>query len=489
MCPPPASAGARRENMAQEGIKQMRKSTTVGLGGVLLIGLAAVGGCVGQVDKPISAHSAASTSGSDWQFWNYTSGLPSFNPNGTCTNNCSGCSGCSNVCGGSCTYYHNCPNGSYDLDWSGSGTYWGYQGYGTSASGKGIVYLPCDAMYDPDTFVAECNNYWQAHFHCVGGPNDGKHFLFNHLQHKDNVSNGWLKVGEVYNSGTPVGYEGGVNPNEGGGTWCSTGTHMCMETLMSEGSAPCNLFPPGWDDASAGGCTQHQADGPNLPTGVVGQVCASTCIPNSTADVCGQNSRLGSTACGNTTWHNSCGQLVDCGACVTSPTIKCVNGVCVDPPACTPNCSGKTCGPNGCGGSCGTCASGWACSSSGTCQPPSPTCPTGSYWYGAGQYCWDQPGMANTAANHLYNCPSPSGAAQDWGACGEGCHHMPNGQNDICYNGSCSAWSPYWVWACGWDSVANGNPIINYDCKYGTKISYQWCAHSCNWGSVNDYCQ
>ncbi len=97
--------------------------------------------------------------------------------------------------------------------------------------------------------------------------------------------------------------------------------------------------------------------------------------------------------------------------------------------------------------------------------------------------------MANTDPNHLYNCPSPGAYAQDWGACGEGCHHMPAGQNDICYNGNCSAWSPYWVWACGWDSVGNGNPIINYDCQYGTKIGYQWCAHSCNWGSINDYCQ
>jgi hypothetical protein len=118
-----------------------------------------------------------------------------------------------------------------------------------------------------------------------------------------------------------------------------------------------------------------------------------------------------------------------------------------------------------------------------------PTCPTGSNWNGAGQYCWDQPGMTATAANHLYNCPSAGAAAQDWGACAEGCQHMPAGQNDICYNGDCSAWSPYWVWACGWDSVGNGNPIINYDCQYGTKIGYQWCPNSCNWGSINDYCQ
>jgi len=178
------------------------------------------------------------------------------------------------------------------------------------------------------------------------------------------------------------------------------------------------------------------------------------------------------------------------------------------PPTCTPSHSAawwchyyqnlagsdRVCGPNytdDCNRTidCGSCPSGYTCNNtSGLCARIPPTCPpSGGGWVGAGRYCWDQPGMSYTAANHLYNCIAPGAAAQDWGACGEGCRHMPSGQNDICYNGNCGAYRWWNTWACGWDNVG-GNPMINYHCYYGSKIGLQWCTKGCAWGYWNDYC-
>jgi len=96
--------------------------------------------------------------------------------------------------------------------------------------------------------------------------------------------------------------------------------------------------------------------------------------------------------------------------------------------------------------------------------------------------------MGFAVGNHLYNCTGPGALAQDWGVCGEGCHKMPSGQNDRCYNATCGAYSPWDVWACGWDNVGDGNPMINYHCSYGRKVGWQWCTNGCAWGSWNDYC-
>jgi hypothetical protein len=164
---------------------------------------------------------------------------------------------------------------------------------------------------------------------------------------------------------------------------------------------------------------------------------------------------------------------------------------------CAPNCSGRTCGPdpNGCATSCGSCQSGWTCSSSGTCVPPPPTCPTGSSWYGAGQYCYFQPGMANTTPTHLYSCGAAGAVASDLGNCGEGCHGMPPGYNDVCYSAYCPT-GGYWYGAglyCGHGpGMTNANPDIVYYCSGpGAKGSVnQRCSGACVVAppGVNDHC-
>jgi uncharacterized protein YkwD len=59
------------------------------------------------------------------------------------------------------------------------------------------------------------------------------------------------------------------------------------------------------------------------------------------------------------------------------------------PPACTPDCGGKTCGGDGCGGSCGACGNGFTCSDNangGTCRCPN-TRACGSVCCSANQTC------------------------------------------------------------------------------------------------------
>src|SRR5207249_299835 len=57
---------------------------------------------------------------------------------------------------------------------------------------------------------------------------------------------------------------------------------------------------------------------------------------------------------------------------------------------------------------------------------------SGGNWAGAGDYCWDEAGMANGATNTLYSCGSAGGLAAVKTVCGSGCQHMPAGQNDQC---------------------------------------------------------
>jgi hypothetical protein len=125
----------------------------------------------------------------------------------------------------------------------------------------------------------------------------------------------------------------------------------------------------------------------------------------------------------------------------------------------------------------------------------SPICPTGSNWHLAGQYCWNEPGMVNTVASHLYNCSAPGAVASDWGNCGEGCHDEPAGVNDICYKAYCPTGS-YWYGAgryCGRaPGMSNANPDIVYYCGgAGYKASiYQVCASACVVAppGYNDHC-
>jgi murein DD-endopeptidase MepM/ murein hydrolase activator NlpD len=121
----------------------------------------------------------------------------------------------------------------------------------------------------------------------------------------------------------------------------------------------------------------------------------------------------------------------------------------------------------------------------------SPTCPTGSNWHLAGQYCWNATGFLNGVANHNYTCNAAGAAAIDLGACSEGCRNMGVGYNDQCWErtSTCSAWSRWNTYACGNDSV-NGNPIINYHCYYGSKSGITWCPNRCVIApGADDYCQ
>ena len=125
----------------------------------------------------------------------------------------------------------------------------------------------------------------------------------------------------------------------------------------------------------------------------------------------------------------------------------------------------------------------------------SPSCPTGSNWHLAGNYCWNEPGMSYTSASHLYNCQSAGGSAGDLGNCGEGCHDEPVGVNDICYSAYCPT-GGYWYGAglyCGRASgMSNANPDIVYNCGgAGAKASiYQVCSAACVVAppGYNDHC-
>jgi murein DD-endopeptidase MepM/ murein hydrolase activator NlpD len=125
----------------------------------------------------------------------------------------------------------------------------------------------------------------------------------------------------------------------------------------------------------------------------------------------------------------------------------------------------------------------------------SPTCPTGANWQLAGNYCWNEPGMSYTSASHLYNCQSAGGSAGDLGDCSQGCHNMPAGTNDICYQAVCPT-GGYWYGAglyCGLaDGMSNAAPNIVYNCSspgaYGSIQSV--CGSNCVVAppGVNDHC-
>jgi hypothetical protein len=125
----------------------------------------------------------------------------------------------------------------------------------------------------------------------------------------------------------------------------------------------------------------------------------------------------------------------------------------------------------------------------------SPTCPTGGNWVGGGNYCWNEPGMSYTSASHLYNCQSAGGSAGDLGNCSQGCHNMPAGTNDICYQAVCPT-GGYWYGAglyCGLaGGMSNAAPNIVYYCSgpgaYGSISSV--CGGNCVVAppGVNDHC-
>jgi hypothetical protein len=204
----------------------------------------------------------------NWKFWTYTGVLSAFNPDGRCTNNCSGCSGCYPKCSATCYYYHDCPAGWYDLDWSG-----GYWGRGA------VFYLPCNATYVSKSTTV-CGSMWQPTFKCLEptGTTAGVTFHINHLQHPNGADNGWLVVGHNYNAGTPVGLEGGTLANEGYPN-CSTGNHLCMETPTAK-NPPCKVFPTTWSPSCLG---FSNADGPHAgsaPANALGCAGSPACGPD-----------------------------------------------------------------------------------------------------------------------------------------------------------------------------------------------------------------
>jgi hypothetical protein len=254
---------------------------------------------------------------------------------------------------------------------------------------------------------------------------------------------------------------------------CSAGTHY---GALPGGGAGCVADQPG--------CSAYDSQCSAYGAGCSGGTCASSgcCCPSVRS--CMSGSFL---FCCNEGTH--CGALPGGGqGCVADSSIG---------GGCSPNCAGRSCGPdpNGCATSCGSCPSGWSCSGSGTCVPPPPTCPTGSYWYGAGQYCYFQPGMANTTASHLYYCGGAGAVASDLGNCGEGCHGMPPGYNDVCYSAYCPTggnWYGAGLYCGHGPGMSNANPNIVYYCSGpGAKGSInQWCSGACVVAppGVNDHC-
>jgi hypothetical protein len=366
-------------------------------------------------------------------------------------------------------------------------------------------------------------------------------------------------IGTIYPGGTVVGLSGGNSCDTGNGSLCnpprtqySSGSHLCVETpngtyfrdafpsstavfsgpVCSASDNQCG--PNSYETACTGGacagqgcccpaargamsgsffycCSAGNHYGP-LPGGGAGCVADQPgCSANDSQ--CSSSNAYGTACSGGACSSQGC-CCPSARTCMSGSFLYCCNAGthCGSLPGggqgclgdvggigagCSPNCSGRNCGPdpNDCATSCGACASGWTCSSSGTCTPPSPTCPTGGYWYGAGQYCYFQPGMANTVASHLYSCSAPGSAAADLGNCGEGCHGMPPGYNDLCYSAYCPT-GGWWYGAglyCGRaGGMSNANPDIVYYCGGpGAKASInRVCGGACVVAppGYNDHC-
>ena len=457
--------------------------------GALVVGLAISTSCSRPADEP-HASSQQSLDDTSWYFWAYHANFPyAFYGN---------CPSGSNSCTNGCDYsnqgqqvYTNGPFNGYDLDWS----------HGSWVGGAAIR-LPVDAQYvDYSNLTVACTNgggtgtEWIPRFQALdsNGNPTGQAFLFNHLRHSSNSGNGLITPGTKYNAGALVGYEGGYACNEGNGIWTnpsngaqiriSDGDHGCMVTAPP--AAPCSFLTPGYVPTSS--CKYSNGSDTN-------PISACNCTSsNSVAGWCAYYSNLaGMPVCGPN-YTDNCGKTIDCGSCGGGQI--CSSGVCqtCSPPACGPGQCGTLTSSCGASANCGGCQSGYACANN-SCIPV-PTCPSGTCntsnatgWCGPGYYCGSS-GLGNAAPNTLYYCGSAGAAATSPRACGEECHFRPN-NNDACWEdtSTCSAWSPYNVNACGWDSV-NGNPRINYHCYYGSKSIYQWCSPGrCAWGSVNDYC-
>lgn len=386
-----------------------------------------------------------------------------------------------------------------------------------------------------------------------------KTFQFLHLHPTDQYGRdakyAWA-IGTIYPGGTVVGLSGGNSCDTGKGSLCSpqgiqysSGSHLCVET--PNGTYFRDAFPSSTAVFSGPVCSASDNQcGPNsYETACTGGACAGQgcCCPSARGAMSGgffyccsagyhygplpsggagcvadqpgcsaNDSQCGSygAACTGGSCTNRgccCPSARQCGsgsfpyccnagshcALLANGSLGCIGDVGGIGGGCVPNCSGRNCGPdpNACATSCGTCASGWTCSSSGTCLPPSPTCPTGGYWYGAGQYCYFQPGMANTVASHLYSCSGPGAVAADWGNCGEGCHGMPPYYSDVCYSAYCPT-GGYWYGAglyCGrFGGMSNANPNIVYYCgSPGAKASVnQVCGGACVIAppGYNDHC-
>ena len=351
--------------------------------------------------------------------------------------------------------------------------------------------------------------------------------------------------GTVYPGGTVVGLSGGNTCDTGKGSACSppayqysSGSHLCVET--PNGTYFRDAFPSNTSVFSGPVCSSSDSQcGPSsYEMACTGGTCAGQgcCCPAARGAMSGSffyccnagthygalsgggtgcvpdqpgcsayDSQCGSygpscssgsctsrgcccpsaRACSSGTFPFCCNEGTHCGA-LPGGGVGCIGDVGGVGGGCAPNCAGRNCGadPAGCVTSCGTCAPGWTCSSSGTCTPPPPTCPTGSYWYGAGQYCYFQPGMANTVASHLYSCSGAGAVASDLGNCTEGCHGMPAYQNDICYSAYCptgGSWYGAGLYCGRFGGMSNANPDIVYYCgSPGAKASInQVCGSAC----------
>lgn len=85
-------------------------------------------------------------------------------------------------------------------------------------------------------------------------------------------------------------------------------------------------------------------------------------------------------------------------ACKVGETCK--NGTCITISTCTPNCTNKVCGDNGCGGSCGTCAIGRTCEN-GACIRDLLTCSPACSSY---QTCVDGVCVSSGYCRGAYQC-------------------------------------------------------------------------------------